>query len=79
MILAHEANGPGARFQRYMADMAYVIATGQKADEDKTPRFADIVEKIYKNPFEKQEKKPRTAAEIKQHIIDKIDELLDGG
>lgn len=58
--------------------MLYIIATGNKADTDKTPRFADIVEEIYKNPFEKEKEKPKTAAEIKFYILKRIDGLLEG-
>lgn len=56
----------------------YVIAAGAKIDTDRAERFAGQVDRVYANPFVKgQVNKQMTAAEIKQHICDKIDLLLE--
>lgn len=45
---------------------------------DKTPKFRDQVERVYSSRY-RTEAKQMTAAEIKQHIIDRIDDLLAEG
>lgn len=59
-----------------MADLMFVLASGEKIDKDRAERFAAQVDSVYENPFKKKTRKKMTAAEIKQHIIDKIDDLL---
>lgn len=51
----------------------YFVASGQKIDPERSPRFITQIEKMYRNPF--QEKDMRSAAEIKAHIIGRIREL----
>ena len=70
----HETNGQRARFERWIAEMIYVIASGEKIDSDRTERFGALLEKIYENPFDKK-KKPMTAGEIKDYVLDKISKL----
>lgn len=54
----------------------FVLASGRKIDEDRAERFAAQVDSVYENPFKKKIRKKMTAAEIKQHICNKIDDLL---
>ena len=77
-ILEHESLGQTARFERFAAGLLHLIAAGQKIDPDKTPKFSAQVDEVYRNPFI-QEEKPMTADEIKQHIVDVIHELKNGG
>lgn len=56
--------------------MLYHIATGTTLDPDRTTRFADLVDRIYADPFKK--KQPETPEEIKAHIVGKIRELRGG-
>lgn len=77
-ILEHEALGQRARFERYAADMLFAIASGTKIDAERSPRFTFHVEEVWKNPFEKKTDEPMTAEEIKAHILQKIEGLLNG-
>ena len=77
--MEHEALGQRARFERYAAEMLYIIAAGEHIDTKKAERFGAQVDKVYANPFVKRKKEPETAAEIKAHLIERIDELLSGG
>lgn len=77
-LLKHEVLGQRARYERYTADLLYMIAAGVKIDTSKVERFGTIVDKVYENPFIVS-KEPKTAAEVKQYLIGKIDQLLNGG
>ena len=66
--MEHEAFGQRARFERYAANLMYIIAAGQKLDTDRAEKFIEQVDDVYRNPFERK-KKPKTAAEIKEHIL----------
>ena len=66
--------GQTARYERYMAELMFFVASGKQIDPDRSPRFNEQVEKIYGNPFKKPQK-PRTAKEIKDHILTRIREL----
>lgn len=66
--------GQTARYERFMADLMFFVASGKHIDPEKSPRFAEQVEKVYRNPFKKPQK-PRTAAEVKEHILTRIREL----
>ena len=68
--------GQKARFERYAAEMMYVLASGQHIDPERSPRFGQILETVYTNPFEKAKKK-MTAEEIRQYTIKRITELRD--
>lgn len=74
-LLQHNALGQTARFERFAADMLWFIAAGRNIDMDKTPKFRDQVERVYSSRY-RTEPKQMTAAEIKQHILDRIDDLL---
>lgn len=54
----------------------HFVASGRKIDPEKTPRFITLIEKIFKNPFKKQDL--RSAEEIKAHIKNRIHELRGG-
>ena len=57
-----------------------MVAAGMKIDTNKAERFGAIIDRVYENPFsEPKPKEPKTAAEVKQYLIEKIDELLSGG
>ena len=55
-----------------------MIAAGMKIDTGKVDRFGALVDRVYSDPFGEPER-PMTAAEVKQHLIGKIDQLLSGG
>lgn len=55
-----------------MADLLYVLACGGHVDSNNATRFADIVDRVYKNPFE-ENKGPQTTAEITQYILQKLE------
>ena len=61
-----------------MADLLFILASGQHIDPDRTPRFREILEDVYRNPFEKSVKQPETAEEIISYICGKVEELLNG-
>jgi len=73
-LVAHEALGQRARFERYAADMLFMIAAGQKIDTNRTDRFSKKVGEIYRNPFVAVQKKPETKAEIVDYIYQKVEE-----
>lgn len=52
----------------------FFVASGKQIDPERSPRFAEQVEKVFKNPFKKPQK-ARTAAEVKEHILTRIREL----
>ena len=74
-LIVYDVGGHEARFERYAADMLYVIASGNRLDTDKAERFGKILEDVYRNPFEKA-KKLMTASEIKEYLIAKIDKTI---
>ena len=78
-MLQHDAFSQTARFERFAANLLYTIAAGKQIDPDKAERFGTQVDEVYKNPFTYHEEQPMTAAEIKQHLLDKIHELRTGG
>jgi len=67
--------GQRARFERYAAEMLFIIASGQHVDAEKSPRFGTIVDEIYRNPFVKREK-PMSAEDIRQYTLRKVREAL---
>ena len=75
-ILTHDAAGREARWQRYTAELLFHIASGKHIDPDRTQRFGEILEDVYRNPFERAVKKPESAEEIKTYIVGKLEELL---
>jgi len=58
--------------------MLYTIAAGAKVDTNRVKRFGYQLEEVYRNPFKKRPPELKTAAEIIQHVCDRIDELLAG-
>ena len=75
-ILEHEILGQRARFERYMAEMAFHVAAGSHIDPERSPRFGEQIEKIYSNPFHTAEEK-MTAEDIRQRTLDKINKLRE--
>ena len=59
-----------ARFERFIAEMAWVIASGQHIDPSRVERFSAQVEEVYKNPFIKQNK--MTAEAIKERLVKRL-------
>ena len=45
-----------------------MIAAGAKIDPDKVEKFSVQLDKVYGNPFVRQKREPRTAAEIKEYL-----------
>ena len=76
--MEHEAFGLTARYQRYTAEMLFMIASGRKLDPDRSTTFREIVEKIYRNPFEKKRPQPQTAEEIKAYVCAMALEVING-
>ena len=69
--------GQMSRFERFAADMLYVITSGGHLDTDVVKRFGEQLDEIYANPFEKRvPDKKMTAADIKDHVASKIKGLL---
>jgi len=64
--------GQTARWQRFCADMLYAIAAGRHIDTDRTPKFWPQVDEVYRNPFRKEKQQPKTAEEIKEHMLQLI-------
>ena len=76
-LVTREATGPRAMFERFSAEMLYVIASGDHIDKDRVERFGTRLERYFANPFEKlKPEKKMTAAEIKDHVAEKIKGLL---
>ena len=73
-ILAHEMAGQTARFERFVANMLYVIAKGHRIDPEQVEPFGVQLDEIYKNPFRKPENE-MTAEEIKQHVLERLNAL----
>lgn len=76
----HEAYGPRARFEHFAADMLYAIAAKGTIDTDKTRRFGELLEDVYRNPFEKRKADPKrdmSASEIKDYLVQKIRKLRE--
>ena len=70
-IMSHTVNGPEARFQRYAARMLWVMASGQHIDPKQSRTFADELEEVYKNPFEKA---VTTAQSVIDHVLKRLTE-----
>ena len=71
-------DGPRARFERYAAEMLYVIASKGQLDTDVAQRFGSILEEYYANPFEKKKPaKKMSAADIKSYVSEKIRSAID--
>ncbi len=77
--MEHHANGREAQFDRFVANLLYVIASGKRIDDTRTPKFGKILEDLYENPFtkKKRKKQPKTSAEIKNYICGRIQELIE--
>ena len=72
-LVQRETMGQRARFERFAANMLYMIASGRNIDTDRVETFGAQLDEIYANPFgAKKEKGPQTAAEVKDYILDKI-------
>lgn len=78
MLLQRDVFGQRARWERYTANLLYVIASGQKIDENRAPQFGELLDEVYANPFEERIKEPTTTAEITAKICDDIKTLLAG-
>ena len=76
-LIEHETLGQRARFERYAAELLYMIAAGKRIDESRAERFGKQLEKYFVNPFDKP-RKEMTAAEIKDYIYAKVVELAHG-
>jgi len=76
-LIVYDVNGHRARFERYAADMLYVIASGNKLDTDKAERFGIVLEDFYRSPFSHKTGKLKTAADIKAYLLQKIDETRE--
>ena len=63
--------GQTARFERFAADMLYMIASGRKYDMDAVEMFGKQVDEVWKNPFGGKEHK-LTTEEIVNGIIGKL-------
>ena len=66
--------GHTARYERFVAQMVYVLAGGKHIDMERVPNFSSQIEEMYENPFAKKAPQPQTAKEIKEHVL----RLLEG-
>jgi len=66
--------GQTARFERFAANMLYVLAKGHRIDQEQVEPFGVQLDEIYRNPFRKPEKE-MTAEEIKKHVLDRLNAL----
>lgn len=76
-LLEYSSCGQQARFERFMAQMMYVLAAGKHIDADRTEGFMEQVHEIYANPFEKKRRKDTnnmSAEEIKQYVLNLLEE-----
>lgn len=73
-LIEHETMGQQARFERFVAEMAHILASGQHIDPDRSEKFSTQLDKVYENPFEKP-KKAMSSSEIKNYVLDKIMKL----
>ena len=71
-LINYELLGQTARYERYTANLAYVMACGEKIDKDRSESFGKQVDEIYKNPFQKQG--PQTREEIEQYLLKRLTE-----
>lgn len=68
-LLEHQVYGQTARWERFMANVAYVIATGAKLDTKRAEPFSNQIDDIFRNPFEEKKKQPQTAQEIVDYVL----------
>lgn len=66
--------GQHARFERFVADMLFHIAAGERIDASRSKRFGEIVDQVYKNPYAEAPKE-MTAEEIKNYIVSRLEDL----
>ena len=78
MLLQRDVFGQRARWERYTANLLYVIASGQKIDANMATQFGELLDEVYANPFEERINEPTTTAEITAKICDDIKTLLAG-
>ena len=74
MLLEHDVLGQRARFERFAADMLYILAAGEHIDANRAERFSVQVDRIYASPFAKAGKQENemSAEEIRQYIIKRL-------
>ena len=77
-LLERENLGQRARFERFVADLLYILAAGRNIDMDRADRFSVQLEEVFANPFVHRQKQPQTAAEIKDYILGKLEALING-
>lgn len=70
--------GQTARAERYIANLLFTIAAGERIDKDRSERFSAQAEAAYANPFNKTAEKEMTAEEIRQHVMNRLEGLLNG-
>lgn len=67
------AYGQAARFERFTASLLYVMASGKRIDPDRTERFSEQVDSVWKNPFKSKQER-MTSSEIKEYLIKRFSE-----
>ena len=73
-MIEHDVVGQTARFERYVADKVYAVASGMKLDPDRNMRFGEIVDELYKNPFKAKEEK-MSAKDIIDYYMERLSEV----
>ena len=78
-LITYEVAGPRARYERYTADLLYIMASGDQLDKTSAERFGAILEGIYRNPFEKRNEASnlKTAADIKEYVLARIRKQIE--
>ena len=67
------------RFERFVAQMVYILAGGRHIDMDATPGFSAQLDEVYANPFEKKQPMPQTAEEITSYVLNLVERRLTDG
>ena len=73
-LIDREILGQQARYERFMANMLFILASGKHIDMDQSPDFKYQVDEAFKNPFVERKQAPQTAEEIKQYILQRLGE-----
>lgn len=78
-LITYEVAGPRARYERYTADLLYILASGDRLDKAGAERFGAVLDGIYKNPFGgiKGAEKLKTAADIKEYLLARISKQIE--
>ena len=72
-MIQHDVAGHTARFERFAADLLYIIASGKHIDDLRTRKFGEQIEELYRNPFAKKNRL-NSADDVKKYILHRLEE-----